>query len=102
LRLLFSCLIDRYTNVMDLMQISKDFRIMLFHQYLHIIEDEFPIRYQNLISPTAKVYVTGLRGRDMLDYLRDKSEDDEVIYNRCQIAQNVSEVISGHKRDIFF
>jgi len=87
---------------MDLLAFDKMFKCLYYHQFISSVAQDFPPRYQNLVSPMAKVYITGYSGKFMLDFLRDETTLCGSLSSRRFVADSVSDVIAGHRRDIFF
>jgi len=87
---------------MDLLVFDKMFKCLYYHQFISSVAQDFPPRYQNLVSPMAKVYITGYSGKFMLDFLRDETALCGSLSSRRFVADSVSDVIAGHRRDIFF
>jgi len=63
---------------------------------------DIPLAYVSFIDPSAKVYITGFQGSQVLNFLRDDSVDNVMKNRRYEIAIAIGDVLKGMQRHEFF
>jgi len=63
---------------------------------------DIPSAYVSFIDPSAKVYITGFQGSQVLNFLRDDSVDNVMKNRRYEIAIAIGDVLKGMQRHEFY